>query len=242
MSRLWRRAKETARSLHKALIDPFTSQVPLSATGEHIVNETISIPADQFQRMQQQLSQLEAERAIETSSRQAAEAQALIAKGQADAVVKTFQGKIQAAEEEARTSAADNELRKTLTGYPLVDGIAVDQLATLLRDQVTADRDQSGKLVVRGKDFRPVSELVRETLSRPNFAHFLRSGASAAPVAQPQPGTSPATSRPVPEDDPNAPVGVRILNAAIRQQAAAKAAQIDPATTMSQPFGLGRRR
>jgi hypothetical protein len=221
--------------------------LPISSSkqsGEFPVSETISIPVAQLQQLQGRLATLEANQAAEASARQAAEASAAIARGESAAVVRSYQEKLQAAEQEARTSAATADLRKALAAHPLRDSYAIEHVTSLLADEITSDRDSSGRLTTRSKDFRPIDAFVTEKLSSPQYAHFLAPRNPSAPAGQPQSGTAPLAARAIPEDDPNAALGVRIMNHALRAMEAKKADAVanDPRTNMSVTFGLGRKR
>jgi hypothetical protein len=213
------------------------------------MSEVVSIPVSQLQQLQSRLAVMEANQASDAAARQAAEAGAAIARGESAAVVKAFQGKLAAAEEEARTNAATADLRKALAAHPLRDGYAVEHVTSLLADEITADRDSTGRLTTRSRDFRPIDAFVTERLSKPEFAHFLAPRNPSAPAAQPQPGSSaqPAPQQPGWQALANLagmPLGVRVQIAALQKTEAATAAgtPLDARSDMSLGLGLGRRR
>jgi hypothetical protein len=122
----------------------------------------------------------------------------------------------------------DRELATTLAGKPLVTG-AAGQLVKLWRDEFEAYED-GGVYKVAGKDGRPISQVVGEWLSHPEFAHFClpssRGGAGVKDAHRP----SAAPSATAPKN---------LGEAVVRKWQEESAARLSP---FVKPIGLRRTR
>jgi hypothetical protein len=131
-----------------------------------------------------------------------------------------------------KEAAIDSAITQSLAGYDLNPGAGA-QLTMLLR-QDAAVHEEGGRFIVTGPGLRPVPDMVRDQLAKPEFSHFLRQqpAAATAPVV-----TVPQTWE---ERSALAQQGVTAwvdVHAAARQAAPAA----DPRKDMSVPFGLGGR-
>ncbi len=214
--------------------------------------QTVTIPVDQLQQfaqVQARLAQLEAEQRSREEAAAAEQARLLAAKGQVEEALKSIQSqselklRVEAearlrTEERAKRYALDNELNRALSMHPLLPG-TVDQLAMILRGglQVQAEGES---YVVRTPTFVSVADHVAQTLTKPEFAHFLRPTGAGGTA-----GTGATQAAPTPAAIPAPPPEPKNFGEAIilQMQANSKgAAAIDPRLDMKQGFGLGRGR
>jgi hypothetical protein len=114
------------------------------------------------------------------------------------------------------------------SGIPLASGAARQQLAELLRGEVSLI-NHGGQLVPAGPGLVPVAQHVKARLAQPEYQHFTAS----RPVAGQPGGLVPSPG------DPEKSLGVRMIEHAQAQRAAQQAPGRSPATDMSQRFGLG---
>jgi len=240
-------------------LDPTPSTPPPVASG--VVSDALpaTAPADppatvpisqeqlqQFMAAQTRLTQLETEARQREEAAQAEAARLLAAKGQVEDALRTIQAQSEAklraenearmrTEERAKRYALDNELSKALSMHPLLPG-ATDQLAAILRSQLQVEA-QGDSYVVRTPTFVSAIDHVAATLSKPEFAHFLRpqsaggAGAGGSTTAPTPPANTPATQQPK-------NFGEAII---LQIQEIAKGKQaVDPRVDMTKSFGLGR--
>lgn len=225
------------------------SSPPIATASDQPQTVTIAVEQlQQFAQVQARLAQLEAEQRQREEAVQAEQARLLAAKGQVEEALKSIQSqsetklRIEAearlrTEERAKRYALDNELNRALSMHPLLPGTA-DQVAMILRGglQVQAEGES---YVVRTPTFVPVTDYVAQTLSKPEFAHFLRpSGAGGtAGMGTTQAAPTPAANLTPPPEPKN--FGEAII---LQMQASSQAqGAIDPRLDMKQGFGLGRK-
>jgi hypothetical protein len=212
--------------------------------------QTVTIPVDQLQQFAQtqaRLAQLEAEQRQREEASQAEQARLLAAKGQVEEALQSIQTQSEAklraeaearmrTEERAKRYALDNELSRALSMHPLLPG-TTDQLAMILRGglQVQAEGES---YVVRTPTFVSVTDHVAQTLSRPEFAHFLRPTGAGGTA-----GSGATQAIPTPAANPALPPQPKNFGEAIilqMNEVNKSAATADPRTDMSKGFGLGR--
>jgi hypothetical protein len=174
----------------------------------------VTIPADQFtalQALQQKVTELEAENARREAAAREEQVKLLTQKGEAEAAVKTLREQKEAelaaerlrlsqTEERAKRYALEGELSRALAAQPLVSPAAAQQLASLFRSELQVHAESDG-FVVRTPTFQSAADFVRERLTKPEFAHFVKAGSQGGATGQ----TTQAIAAPAnPARDPTA--------------------------------------
>lgn len=189
-------------------------------------NEYVQIPVTELARFQSAQTQLEEHRR-QTAYQVAEQNTRLMAtEGRISEITQRHQQELAAKDERVKQVTIASELANALSGYQLCDPSAATQLSIILSKELTAHEGANG-LEVRSKDYRPVSDFIKDTLAKPTFAHFLSPNARQTQGAAPQPQHGQQA----------APVGLpaepRSLGEAIILQAmhtAANASNVDPRT------------
>jgi hypothetical protein len=120
-------------------------------------------------------------------------------------------------------SVRSQAVSAALGGYDLNPG-AADQIAFLMKNEVQVVEDGGGRKVAIGPGFRPVGEVIKERLSKPEYAHFLRGGSLA-----------PAGPQPRQEGEQ---LGSFLIRALTAEKAAMVGPDSNPATNLRLPFGI----
>jgi hypothetical protein len=221
---------------------------------QHVIDQppTVTIPISQFQALtaaQTQLLQEQARRDQEVRDRAEKEAHAALEKGQLqegiqalrkqkDDEVAAINSKLTAQEAATRQYAKHGELSRALADHGLVPG-ALPQLMTLLSNQLEVALE-NGTYVVRTPTMQSATDFVKETLSKPEFAHFVQakgSGGTAGTTGGHL--TGPTTpSQPSPEQPPPNMGIAAIMDVVSRQQEMAKSREGIPAN-LNPAVGFG---
>lgn len=167
------------------------TQILLKKEVAPMADNLVSVPADVLASLQSTAVQAQATIAAHEAEARAADARAMIARGETNAVLQRHQAEI--AESKARTAklAVATELSRALATKPLGPH-AAEQLETILSGELIADETPTG-FNVRTRDFQDVNTYVSNKLAQPSYAHFLASHQNAAPAATPG---APATGSP----------------------------------------------
>jgi hypothetical protein len=210
--------------------------------------QTVTIPVEQLQAftsVQSRLSQLEAEQRNREAAAQQEQAKILAQKGevenalrmlreQSEQQVQVERAKLSATEERAKRYALEGELSRVLSSQNLVPG-GVDQLSRLWRPEFQVQAEGES-FVVRTPAFQSVNEFVHSQLSRPEYAHFIRSsnqGGTAGTTGGHQvPPTSPANPAPPPQPKT---MGEAVI---FHMQSLKEKDGVDPRLNLSAPMGL----
>jgi hypothetical protein len=156
------------------------------------MSEMISVPADVLANLQNVAAQAQATIASRESEARAADARALIARGETEAVLRRHQAEIADSKSKTGKLAIAAELGRALAAQPLGPH-AASQLEVILGGELVADETPTG-FSVRTRDFRDVNSYVQSRLATPEFAHFRADHKAAtgtpAPDALAQPGSA----------------------------------------------------
>jgi hypothetical protein len=223
---------------------PATAPVP--------TNEYVQIPVAELARFQAAQAQLDEHR--RQSAYQVAEqnTRLMATEGRIGDLTRQHQQELSAKDERVRQVTVAAELSRALASHQLADPSCGEQLSLILAKELTATEGPNG-LEVRSKDYKHVSEFIKETLAKPTFQHFLAQNArqTQAPAqtqAAPQFPYSPQAQQAPPIGLPDAPrsLGEAIVLAGMNRVAAASS--VDPRLTGGStvadggPIGPGGRR
>ncbi len=201
----------------------------------------------EFMATRTRLAAIEQERAREVAEANAREVAALAQKGQIEGALTMLRQQAQAdldaervksraTEDRAKRYALDGELARSLSSQPLVPGGA-EQLTQLWRSQFHV-QPEGDSFAVRTPAFQSVGDFVTQQLARPEYAHFVRAGNPGGGHH----GGGGNLTIPTPAASPAPPVVPANMGEAVilHMQSLAKNTN-DPASDMSQSFGLKRR-
>jgi hypothetical protein len=132
----------------------------------------------------------------------------------------------------AEQNAISAALHTAMAGHEFASAAAGQQVHQLLGQRLSVHRD-GGNLVVTGPGYEKANDWVKAELSRPEFAHFLRSG----PAPRGQAPTVPGAAEPLPGET----AGAFFVRQAVEARAARQANPSNPNTDMSRSIGLRRR-
>jgi hypothetical protein len=135
----------------------------------------------------------------------------------------------------ARAATKTQAIAGALAGHDLHPG-AAGQLAALLDPTISIQRTGDGREVVMGPAFRPLEDHIRETLGKPEYAHFKRQ-AGFQPASSPGPAAQPVTMAESWQALPGENLGQTMLR---RAQAIRSQGGADPRLDPSKPMGLRR--
>jgi hypothetical protein len=196
---------------------------------------TVTLTANELSGLQNRLAALESEKAAQAAAAAEANARALLARGEVDAVVSQHRSEREALEKRGQQTAVISELTRALSAHSLQPA-AMGQLQQLLRDDLVAETSQDGGYRVRTRDYKSVDEFVQNRLGDPAWRHFLRGNGNAPTSAPPQAANAGIAGLPA---EPRNLGEACILKHQLNEQALAekrggRAANSD----MSQAFGL----
>jgi hypothetical protein len=92
------------------------------------------------------------------------------------------QARIAELEGAQRAQIKTQAVTEALSKFDLVPG-SLGQIAALLDGDISIQSTADGRQVVMGPAFRNLDETIRDTLAKPEFAHFRRSQAGLQPAA-----------------------------------------------------------